>query len=247
MSEEIMRQSYNPSKSSSPEVRPKKRITRGFSDLPKEEPKVVSSSSEEEEDEEQESSGVPKIKKIHHMTLKALERKKKIADKIHETGISADVEKPVEKLPARRRGRPRGSRRIEKEDKEDYMANFDEESPDEEENQLKEKKEINLRKRNKAKQIIDNDSDELQRLNDLKQVDIVVEIKPKQANATVPIKIEGQEGVVPAGPKKRGRKKKIQPEAIPPPVTAAVPQAKVYTVPKAQTYNNYHKFFSKLT
>jgi hypothetical protein len=43
-------------------------------------------------------------------------------------------------------------------------------------------------------------------------------------------------------PKKRGRKKKIQPEMVQPP-----PLAKVFTVPKTQTYDNYNKFYRKIT
>ena len=53
----------------------------------------------------------------------------------------------VDKLPARRRGRPRGSRRVEREDKEDYQVNMEEESPEDNEEELRDKKELNLRKR----------------------------------------------------------------------------------------------------
>lgn len=45
------------------------RITRGHSDLPKEEPRLPSPSPSESEPEEE---SVPKVKKIHHMTIKAM-------------------------------------------------------------------------------------------------------------------------------------------------------------------------------
>jgi len=51
----------------------------------------------------------------------------------------------------------------------------------------------------------------------------------------------------PPGPKKRGRKKKVQPEVQP--VAVAVTQnvaAKVFTIPKAQTYDNYNMFYNRL-
>lgn len=54
--------------------------------------------------------------------------------------------------------------------------------------------------------------------------------------------------VAPPAPKKRGRKKKVQPEMVAEVVQPqpAVPHVKIFTVPKAQTYDNYHKYYAKI-
>lgn len=58
---------------------------------------------------------------------------------------------------------------------------------------------------------------------------------------------EVEQKVAAPGPKKRGRKKKIRPETIPiPPEPVPVPASKVYTVPKAQTYDNYLKYYDNI-
>ena len=161
----------------------------------------------------------------------------------------------VEKPPARRRGRPRGSRKVEKEDKEDYLINMEEESPEDNEEEVRVKKDLNLRKRERgAKKVIDKSSDENQKLpikedDELKPVEVTINIPRKPS----PAPKAPTETIVtpPPAPKKRGRKKKVQPEEntlIAEVVTTAAnpQQVKVYTVPKAQTYDNYHKYYDKI-
>lgn len=64
------------------------------------------SEEEEESISEEEDDGVPKVKKIHHMTLKAMERKRILAELAAAQGITLE-EKPVVKIP-KKRGRPKG-------------------------------------------------------------------------------------------------------------------------------------------
>ncbi len=56
-----------------------------------------------------------------------------------------------------------------------------------------------------------------------------------------------QDVQVPHVPKKRGRKKKVVVESAPvPPPPPAVPAPKLFTVPKAQTYDNYLKYYDEI-
>lgn len=72
----------------------------------------------------------------------------------------------------------------------------------------------------------------------------------KEVEIEIPVKEPEQKIVPPApnAPKKRGRKKKIRPESIPVPTVdiPAQPSSKVFTVPKAQTYDNYLKYYDKI-
>lgn len=81
-----MRQTTPPNNSH--QVRNNGRVTRGFSNLPKEEPKIESSSSSEESSE---NDSPPKTKKIHHMTLKAMERRRLL----EEQGVKVEEVKEV--------------------------------------------------------------------------------------------------------------------------------------------------------
>jgi Cys-tRNA synthase (O-phospho-L-seryl-tRNA:Cys-tRNA synthase) len=47
-------------------------------------------------------------------------------------------------------------------------------------------------------------------------------------------------------PKKRGRKKKVQPTVVEPVGVSLVSGAKVFTVPRTQTYENYTKHYSRI-
>ena len=89
------------------------------------------------------------------MTLKALERKRKMAETAEQLGIPLEQAKPLVVQPPRKRGRPKGFKVKKIEQKDQYEANEEIESV----SVVQEKKErVILRKRDTSKRILDEDS-----------------------------------------------------------------------------------------